>query len=266
MKNIKNNFIVTILISSIFSFFTCTEDINSNIKGQAIIGNSNSSVNYSPKGKFIQIIKPDSGIWKNLILKQKNKEIEPKIFFLNDDVTVSILYDRLNLGEYELKYISELNDTIKEKLNLKNSIKIEFPDKLNKFYTELNIKNLDINNLKASDTLQLLYQSYGCFGGSESLIEFIIRENNDINYRLQIDGLPTIKESGDLWTNSNDLDIRKELANFITKAGNLVKTDFDLCSSDMNYIFRIKGTNIISIVEDKSCQLSDEIDELLNQR
>jgi len=40
----------------------------------------------------------------------------------------------------------------------------------------------------------------------------------------------------------------------------------DLCTSAMKYIFRIKGTNIISIVEDKSCQLSDEVDEMLNKR
>jgi hypothetical protein len=275
MKRQNSILLLVIILSFFISFQSCEKSSsnissvsiqNDSVKGQAIIGNSNSSVNYSPKGKFIQIIKPENGIWQNVILKKNNKEIEPKVFFHHDDITVSFLYDKLNIGDYELKYISELKDTIKEKLNFKKNIKLEFPNKLSEFYKEVEIQDLDIKNLKSSDTLQLLYQNYGCFGGSETLIEFLIKENNHINYRLKIDGLTSSEVQGKEWIHSNNLDLREELTNFITSAKNLIKTDLDLCTSDMNYIFRIKGTNIISIVEDKSCQLSDEIEELINKK
>jgi len=268
----RQNLILVIVLSVFISFQSCQKSSsnisipNKNLQGQAIIGNSNKSVNYSPKGNFIQVIKPDSGIWKNLILKTNKKEIEPKLFFHNDDITVSLIYDNLNLGEYQLKYISELKDTIKEKLNFKQSIKLEFPNKLNEIYQEVDIQDLDIKKLKTKDTLQLLYQNYGCFGGSESLLEFTINENNDINYKLKFDRPKSIELSNELLVNSKNLDVREELINLISKAGDLVKTDLDLCTSDKNYIFRIKGTNIISVVVDKSCELDDEIEGILSKK
>ena len=114
MNRQNSRLILVIIIFFFISFQSCENSpsnisiTNESVQGQAIIGNSNSSVNYSPKGKFIQVIKPNNRIWKNLILKKNNKEIEPKLFFHNDDITVSLLYDRLKLGEYQLNYISEL--------------------------------------------------------------------------------------------------------------------------------------------------------------
>lgn len=271
MKEQSLTLSITIILCFLIFFQSCKDSSNNilipnkNIHGQAIVGNSNSSVNYTPKGKFIQIIKPDSGIWKNVILKKNNEEIEPKLFFHDDDTTINLLYDKLSLGDYKLKYVSGLNDTIKEKLTFKESIKLEFPKKLNKFYQKLEIQDLNIKNLKVRDTLQLLYQSFGCFGGSESLIEFSITDDNEVNCRLKTDRYKRVGKSEEVWLILNGFDVQKELANFIDKAENLVKTDLDLCTSEMKYIFRIKGTNIITVVEDKSCELSDEIEQIIRK-
>lgn len=227
---------------------------NSQIKGQAFIGGSSRSIDYSPKGKFIQVILPDSGIWTHVLLKKSTKLIEPKLFFPADDYPVTHIYDHLNAGAYQVEYISAFEDTIREKLSFDKSIQLEFPKKLDDYYNEVKIQDFDINNLKPSDTLQFYYHYQGCFGGSITLIEFVSLKNDSTHLERNI----IIYDSLEKEAKRKDTIERKMLTNFIDKAKILVKPDFPLCTSSSNYFFRIKGTNTITIVEDNSCQLMDE--------
>jgi hypothetical protein len=237
---------------------------NDSIKGLAFIGESKSSVNYSPKGNFIQVIKPDSGFWKNMVMSKSNQIVDSKLFFHDDDIKVSFIYDSLNEGEYNLKFISGLKDTIAEKLNFKKSIELTFPKKLNEFYKEVGIRELEIDNLKVGDTLQLLYQRIGCFGGAEWLIEFNSTDNDRTNLRKMITGYRSVDEPEHEWIHPVNENVKERLSNFIFKVKNLTKSELDLCSSFSKYTFRVKGSNTIYIVEDNSCELFGEMDRLLD--
>ena len=157
-----------------------------------------------------------------------------------------------------------MKDTIEEKLNFNKSIELTFPKKLNEIYKEVEIRDLEINNLKVSDTLQLLYQNHGCFGGDEWLIEFSSTDNDITNLRKMITGIGSINEPENQWIYPVKKNIKTRLINFVFKVKNLTKSDLDLCSSDNKYTFRIKGSNTIYIVEDNSCELTGEIYRLVD--
>lgn len=276
MKRTNSILTFTSILYLLFSFQSCKKLSNENIsiisipndslKGQAFIGESNSSVNYSPKGNFIQVIKPDSGMWNNLIIEKSNKEINSKLFFHDDDISVSMIYDSLSFGEYNLKFVSDLKDTISEKLNFEKNIELKFPNKLKEFYNEKEIENLNIEKLTKNDTLQVLYNNFGCFGGSTKLIEFITNENNEITLRKKIDGLRYEDEPEDEWIYSKKKNVKGELKKFLSNIKNLDKNDKNYCSSQIEYIFRIKGTNTIYWVKDKSCKYMDELSKLINTK
>ena len=225
--NIKDNILTFIgIICLLVSFQSCkklsNENIsiisipNDNIKGQAFIGEISTAVKYSPKGNFIQLIKPDSGIWNNLIIEKSNKEIISKLFFHDDDINVSIIYYNLSLGEYKLKFISDLKDTVSEKLNFQKNIELRFPNKLQQFYKEKSIKSLNIDKLTEKDTLQVLYKNFGCFGGSENLIEFITNKKNEITLRKKINGVRYEDEPEDEWIYSKKKNVKKNLMTFVS--------------------------------------------------
>lgn len=272
--NIKKNILRFICL--LFSFQSCEKLSNENIsvisipngsiKGQAFIGESSSAVQYSPKGNFIQVIKPDSGIWTNLIIEKSNQEIDSKLFFHDDDINVSIIYDSLSLGEYNLKFVSDLKDTITEKLNFKKNIELRFPNKLQEFYKEKDIKSLNIDKLAKNDTLQVIYKNFGCFGGSENLIEFITNENNEITLRKKIKGVRYEDEPEDEWIYSKKKNVKENLKRFVSNIKKIDGNDENYCSSQTEYIFRIKGKNKIYWVKDKSCEFSNEISEIINTR
>jgi hypothetical protein len=275
--NIKNNILTFIgILCLLFSFQSCEKLSNENIsiisipndsiKGLAFIGKSNSSVKYSPKGNFIQVIKPDSGIWKNLIIEKSSQEINSKLFFHDDDINVSIIYDSLSFGEYNLKFVSDLKDTISEKLNFEKNVELRFPNKLKAFYKKKAIEDLNIERLTKNDTLQVLYKNFGCFGGSESLIEFITDENNEVTLRKKIDGLRYEDEPEDEWIYSKKKNVTEELKEFVSNIKKLDINDKNYCSSQIEYIFKIKGKNTIYCVKDKSCKFMDELSELIKTR
>lgn len=273
-KNIILTFISVLCI--LFSFQSCEKSSkgnisiisipNDSIKGQAFIGESNTAIKYSPQGNFIQLIKPDSGIWTNLIIEKSNKEINSKLFFHDDGINVSIIYDSLSFGEYNLKFVSDLKDTISEKLNFQNNIKLNFPDKLKDFYNQKEIKYFNVNRLSKNDTLQVLYRNYGCFGGSENLIEFITNEMNEITLRKKISGLRYEDEPEDEWIYSKKKNVAVELKKFVSNIKKLNNNEEDYCSSQIDYIFRIKGKNTIYWIKDKSCEFNNEIFEIMNTR
>ncbi|CAM1350911.1 hypothetical protein [Tenacibaculum halocynthiae] len=275
--NIKNNILKFIsILCLLFPFQSCKklsdENINvisipnDSIKGQDFIGESSSAVKYSPKGNFIKVIKPDSGIWTNLRIEKSNQKIDSKLFFHDDDINVSIIYDSLSLGEYNLKFISDLKDTISEKLNFKKNIELRFPNKLQEYYKEKDIKHLNIDKLTKNDTLQVIYKNFGCFGGSENLIEFIRNENNEITLRKKINGVRYEDEPEDEWIYSKKKNVKENLKRFVNNIKKIDKNDENYCSSQIEYIFRIKGKNKIYWVKDKSCEFSNEISEIINTR
>lgn len=272
--NLKNNILTFIgILCLLFSFQSCKKLSNENIsiisipndsiKGQTFIGESNSSVKYSPKGKFIQVIKPDSGIWTNMIIKKSNQEINSKLFFHDDDITVSILFDNLRYGEYQLKFISDFKDTIDEKLDFDKNVELKFPTKLNDFYNEKDIKFLNISELNKNDTLQLLYKDFNSFGGSVTLIEFISNKNNETNFRKKLSGLRYEDEPEDEWIYSKKVNIKENLKEFVSDIKKLNANDKNHCSSQTEYIFRVKGEKDIYRIRDKSCKLINELSELI---
>lgn len=233
-----------------------------NLKGLAILEGSSSSIQYSPKGNFIHVKLPDSGLWQYLVLKESNQFIGFKLFFSDEDEKRSLLYDNLSFGEYQIEYISELRDTIIEKLEFNKSIELEFPQKLNEFYNQIGLEELKNSSFRRNDTLQLLYQSYGCFGGSETLVEFLFKDTNEISLRKK-DGLGSSLEKNTDWVYIENLRIKESLNQFISKSKNLVHSELDLCSSDMIYTFRKKHTNSIAVINDKSCELIEDIEHIL---
>ncbi|MBU2929034.1 hypothetical protein [Winogradskyella psychrotolerans] len=234
-----------------------------NIKGVAFLKGSSLPTKYTPKGNFIHVRPPDSGIWQYMILKKSNRKIEYKLFFPDDDDKRTLLYDNLALGEYHIEYISELRDTIKEKLVLRHNIELKFPEKLNEVYDEVNIQDLEIENLTQKDTLELLYQEYGCFGGSETLIEFIFNSEDEIILRKMDMSLDSSGKLENKWIYLESDNLKYDLNNFVQKAKNLKTSNLDLCTSSMFYIFRTKNTKLISIIEDESCQLMNEINKII---
>ncbi|MFK7833523.1 MAG: hypothetical protein AB8B52_09615 [Winogradskyella sp.] len=212
------------------------------------------------------MIKPDSGMWKNLIIEKSKQEINSKLFFHDDDINVSIIYDSLSFGEYNLKFVSDLKDTISEKLNFEKNVELKFPNKLKEFYKEKEIEDLNIEKLTKIDTLQVLYKNFGCFGGSGKLIEFITNENNEITLRKKIDGLRYEDEPEDEWIYSKKENVKEELKEFVSNVKKLDKNDKNYCSFQIEYIFRIKGKNTIYWVKDKPCKYMDELSELIKTK
>jgi hypothetical protein len=264
MKAKRNISALIIIVCFIISFLSCKKsDSVSGIEGLAFIEGSSSIVNYSPKGYFIHTKLPDSGIWQYMILKKSNRLIDFKLFFVDEGDKSSLLYDNLSLGEYQIEYISELRDTIKESLELRKSVELKLSNRLNKFYNEVNVKDLGIENLLQNDTLQLLYQNYGCFGGSETLIEFIFSNSDNIVLRKIDLSLTSIKEPKHEWMYVENKNLKENLNDFIFKAKSINKTDLDLCTSSMKYFFRIKNSRTISIINDESCMLMKEIEKIL---
>lgn len=275
--NIKDNILTFIgVLCLLFSFQSCKKLSNENIsiisipndsiKGQAFIGENSSAVKYSPKGNFIQVIKPDSGMWNNLIIDKSNKEIDSKLFFHDDDINVSIIYDNLSFGEYNLKFVSDLKDTISEKLNFQKNVELRFPNKLQQFYKEKSIKNLNIDKLTKNDTLQVLYRNFGCFGGSENLIEFTTNEKKEITLRKKINGVRYEDEPEDEWIYSKKKNVKENLKKFVSNIKKINENDENYCSSQIEYIFRIKGKNEIYWVKDKACEFRNEISEIIKTR
>lgn len=277
--NIKNNILTLIgFLFLLCSFQSCEKLSNENIsiisipndslKGQAFIGESSSSVKYSPKGNFIQVLKPKSGIWSNLIIEKSNRKINSKSFSTEKgfDINISFLYDSLTFGNYKLKYISDFKDTITEELNFQQNIELRFPNKLKDFYTKKEIQDLNIEKLIKKDTLQIVFKNLGCFGGSINLIEFIINENNEMTLRKKISGERYEDEPEDEWIYSKRINVKKDLKKFVANIKKIKNDNENYCSSQVEYIFRIKGKNSIYWVKDKSCEYKRELYELIETR
>lgn len=236
---------------------------NDSINGQAFIGESSKSVSYSPKGKFIQLTEPNSGIWSNLIIQKSNQEIKSKVFFDDNDNRLTKIFDSLKVGNYDLKYISDLNDTVVKKIKFVNSIKLMFPKSLNEFYIEKSIEEFDFNNFKVNDTLQLIYRNFGCFGGSITNIEFT-KVNDRIIFRKKIVGQTNENEPQNEWIYAKKNDVEKKLNEFINSLKQIDINGGNYCSSQVDYIFRINDSKKIYWSKDKACQFIDEISELLS--
>ena len=233
---------------------------NDSIKGQAIFGEFGSSVPYTPKGKYIQITEPYSGLWRKVIVKNSGKEIKFKTFFNDLDNSVSKIYDSLKYEQYKLKYISDLNDTVVQKVNLTASVDLKFPNELNDYYSVESIAKLDLESLKTNDTLKLLDRYSGCFGGSITHMEFIKANTEKIIFRKRLKN----EKSQNNWSWSKvsfEYNNLKELIN-ITKEIDF--KDIDNCSNRSDYIFRINNNRTIYWVEDNSCEFDKEITRLLS--
>ena len=201
MKKEKNLLNSIFLLSILTLLISCNNYSNQNIKvispsdtlyGNLYIGENSSLTKYSPNGYYIQAIKPKYGIWQRLQINNTEKKIEPDIFFHEDRVNHSYIYDSLTVGLYNVKYLSELNDTIEQIIDFNQSIRLEFPAKLEKYYKKKKIKDFEMGMFSKNDTLQFLFLNKGCFGGSPpTLIEFFFNKKNEIVYKEKI-----IDESG----------------------------------------------------------------------
>ncbi|MFD2890705.1 hypothetical protein ACFS5J_01590 [Flavobacterium chuncheonense] len=231
---------------------------NDSIRGQAFIGKKNSSVIYTPKGNFIQVIQPDSGIWRNLIIKKSNNEIKSKLFFHDDNVNVSLIYDSLKKGNYELYFISDLKDTISKAINFEKNIELKFPVEINDFYSIRNLKYLNIDKLNKNDTLQLFYKKVGCFNGSLKLIEFINNEQNEFSFRRKNLTFTLEEDSNEPWVYSKSENIKNDLNEFLSTMKNLDVKEINYCSAQIDYIFRIKGEKTIYWGKDNACELIED--------
>ncbi len=265
---LKSVFIICIQILLISCIHYSDQNIklipyNEILNGDLYIGESSSPTKYSPHGYYIQVIKPEHGIWQKLTINNTEKQIQSDIFFHNDKISHSYVYDSLTVGLYNVKYISELNDTIQQTINFNQNIRLEFPNTLEKYYKKKKIKDFEMDMFSKNDTLQFLFLNKGCFGGPPpTLIEFFFTQKNEIVYKEKI-----INESGlQTWLYSENSDYRENLNNFINNLKGLDENDENLCSSENDYVFRIKGTNTIYCLKDKSCRLMRAISKLMKNK
>lgn len=271
MKKEKNLLNSIFLLSILTLLTSCNNYSNQNIKvispsetlyGDLYIGENSSPTKYSPNGYYIQAIKPEYGIWQRLQINNNEKQIEPDIFFHEDRVNHTYIYDSLTVGQYNVKYFSELNDTIEQIIDFNQSIRLEFPAKLERYYKKKKIKDFEIEMFSKNDTLQFLFLNKGCFGGvPPTLLEFYFNHKNEIVFRKQI-----INESGSqTWLYSENYDYKENLISFLNSLKGLDENDENFCSSEDDYIFRKKGTNIIYCLKDKSCRLMRAISKLMKK-
>lgn len=223
---------------------------NDSIKGQYY--NYDSLIEYSPKGKFIFTASRYKEIWKEILIESSDKLIKEKIFFHKENFdSISYLYDNLKQGSYMIKYISCFKDTLKEKLDFNRNIALNFPKRLDTHYKKIPIRDFKIERFESNDTLQVFFQSFGCFGGGTILYEFITNENSNIKTRRFVKGLGTKKENE--WEDIKVKNVEKKIRSFHLKIKEIVFDEADYCSSEIKYIFRKKSTNQIAIFEDKKC-------------
>ena len=189
------------ILGFLFYLTSCIKSSEKNIKiiskdiirGHIYIGKNSYATDYSLKDNFISLIKPDSGIWNKVIIENLKKEIKPDLFYHQGNVNYNFIYDSLNIGECNFKFISDFKDTINQQIKFSKSIELSFPSKLNEFYNKKKINDFDINKLKNNDTLQFVYKNKGCFGSYLTLIEFFLMRK--MNLILEKTLIPKIKKN-----------------------------------------------------------------------
>lgn len=214
---------------------------NSDMKGQTFLNGNSRSEDYSPRGSFIQVIPSELRFWQDVRLFQRGREFYPKQFFIGDDTR--FLYDSLTNGEYQIKFISHLNDEIVEKVNLINREKIKFPMELGEYYSEIEFKDFSLDKLESKDTLQLLFQHFGCFSFDYQLIEFVFNEEK---------AKTRIMRRRRKWEELDLIDPIDSLRKFVSQGRKV--NGITGCSNYDIYTLRIKGSNEISKIEDGSCK------------
>lgn len=241
-----------ILIISIILILSCNKSndktevafrINSEINGQTFLNGNYTSEDYSPRGSFIEVVPSKHRFWTDIILSQNKKKIIPKRFFVEEKTT--FLFDSLTNGEYHLKFISHLNDEVNKKILLNEKLKIEFPDELENYYELNEFDEFSIKQINLNDTLQILYQHFGCYSFDHKLIEYILGES-----------MTTVRVAD--WANNWE---EVKIENPIDTLDKLIKdgkkfNGIEGCSNNDFYTFRIKGKNKIFIIQDGSCNWS----------
>ena len=202
---------------------------------------NNISEEYSPRGSFIEVVPSQHRFWKNVRLFQNKKEFISKDFFSEGENT--ILFDSLNNGEYQIKFISYFNDEIDENILIEDSLKKEFPIQLKDYYKINEFEDFSIEQLSSNDTLQILYQHFGCFSFEHKLIEYIFDESyTEVRVADWANDWIEIK-----------IDNPMDTLNKLIKEGKEINRYEGWCSNSDYYTFRKKGENKISIIEDMSC-------------
>lgn len=214
---------------------------NSDKKGQTFLNGNNTSEDYYPKGSFIEVVPSGLRLWKDVRLFQDDKEFNPKPFYLEDEMT--ILYDSLTNGEYQIKFISHFNDEIEKKISLVDSLKIKFPEDLKEYYSEISFNDFSVKELNPKDTLQILFQHFGCFSSDHQLIEYEFGKR---------DTKVKVADWGNNWEELN-LNEPIDSLNKLIKEGRKYN-GITGCSNYDIYTFRKKGKNEIARIEDGSCE------------
>lgn len=212
---------------------------------------------YSPKGNFMLALTPKEGFWRNIELTSLDYKKSSKEFLMYDGYTFPksyMLFDSLHYGNYDLKFISFLKDTVTKKIDFKKNIKITYPNSLNTFYNKLDIKSIpDINKMSKTDTLQIHNIIYGCFGGAQYLVEFYMNNNNKINFRKKYMYGGYRNEPINEWMYSQN-EVEDQLDTFINYLKDIEGKYLGPCSSTtLEYLMRYKNSNDVFFVKDNNC-------------
>lgn len=250
MKQLHITFFFIFLLSSYLSLNaqnTPSFKENKDIKGQAFLSGKHVSEEYSPKGSFVEIIPSQYPLWTRVRLFQQGKEVSPKRFFVQESST--LLFDSLTNGEYQLQFTSHLEDKVTLSFILNERAKKEYPKSLATYYTQLNLNDLALDNLSQDDTLQILYQHFGCFSFEHELMEITPNIGNST----------FMVKAAKYWKNW-------DLINWESIHSNLPLSTFQQflkegktfngvtgCSNADYYTLRIKGKNQIATIQDRSC-------------
>ncbi|EDM43917.1 hypothetical protein SCB49_10005 [unidentified eubacterium SCB49] len=260
---------VYLTIGYVLGFFllqSCSQISNSNINlltvpndsivGIAFVGESNHTVEYSPKGNFIQIPFDYNDYWHEVELSRFNTKIDSKEFikFKDERPEHFLMFDSLNIGDYKLNFISILEDTIIKKLAFKSNIELRIPNSIQNYYNKKDISSFpEISEIFKLDTLQIYNANFDCFGGSIILYEFYNNETDGYVYRKKQKAGGYDNESVDEWIYHNK-DVKDNLTMFVDYLIDKNEKHTRPCpSGNIEFIFRLKSSNEVFLAKDYYC-------------
>ena len=120
-----------------------------------------------PFWNTVQCIKDDK------IYKQSND-------FFEGNPELILLFDSLPESNYQLLFISDFGDSVKQEKYIYENFKLELPSKLDSFYTMREMKSDFIQSLTNEKILKIHKSSMGCFHHITSFMEIDL-----INFRVR---------------------------------------------------------------------------------
>jgi hypothetical protein len=181
-------------------------------------------------------------LWGKAELRQ-NDYTYPSVGYVSDYHSFTMLFNKLPRGSYHLFYTSVFGDSFTDTVNLNRNRKISYPDDLVNYYTKTDIDDFSADELASGDTLQIFYETSGCFHAYEQLFQFVFNTSDSTFREFQTNVFKT--EIVGSFSMSNFRKFISQGKNYHGRMG---------CTTVENYTLRIKGKRKIALINDGSCK------------